>query len=92
MMWGRILKAFSVQRNWNRLTVIHSNPDIERLKGIQGLRFYAMLLVVSAHTIYILFDSLPVSNTKEIEKVSKLKLFQNDKCLQYISVLIFTLL
>lgn len=62
------MKAFSVPHNWRRLIIVNSNPDIERLRGIQGCKFYSMLMVISAHTIYI-FISLPISNIKEIETV-----------------------
>ncbi|KAJ8911704.1 hypothetical protein NQ315_013166, partial [Exocentrus adspersus] len=64
----RLIEAFSIPRNWNRLKTINTNPDIERLKCIQGVRFYNMILVILTHTIYISFISLPISNTKRIEK------------------------
>ncbi|KAJ8927009.1 hypothetical protein NQ314_020572 [Rhamnusium bicolor] len=71
--WGRVLAAYSVPRNWNRLKTVNSSPDIERLRCIQGVRFYNMVLVILTHTVMSLFLTVPVTNTKFTENTTWLR-------------------
>lgn len=65
----KMLQAFSIPKNWNRLKTIKVTPDVERLRVIQGIRFYNMVLVILTHTIMFTF-MLPISNTNMTETVS----------------------
>lgn len=65
----KILQAFSLKQNWIRLKTIKSTPEVKRLRVIQGIRFYNMILVILTHTIMYTF-MLPVSNTDMTESVS----------------------
>ncbi|KAJ8927036.1 hypothetical protein NQ314_020599, partial [Rhamnusium bicolor] len=64
--WGLVIAAFSIQRNWHRFKTIKSNPDIEKLRPFQGVRFYNMLIVIMSHTV-LASMMLPVANTKYTE-------------------------
>lgn len=62
--------AFSIPRNWNRLTEIKTGKS-EQWRAIQGVRFYNMLIVIFVHTVMGCIMG-PVANTKFTEKVSNL--------------------
>lgn len=67
--WEKIISAFSIPRNWERLVTVKTSKDTEKLRCLQGVRFYNTLLVVLCHTT-ISFIIAPVANTKYIETVS----------------------
>lgn len=65
------LRAFSLPRNWIKLRSIRETPDIERLRGIQGIRFLNTVLVILTHTMMLTF-MLPLSNISMTETVRQL--------------------
>lgn len=67
--WGKIITAFSIPRNWERLVAVKTTKDTEKLRCLQGVRFYNTLLVIFCHTT-LGFVIGPVSNTKYVETVS----------------------
>ncbi|XP_030766793.1 nose resistant to fluoxetine protein 6-like [Sitophilus oryzae] len=67
---GRILEAFSIFKNWKRLTSISENSDHKKLRIIQGLRFYTMFCVIMSHTLMATFGG-PIANTQYTENVTK---------------------
>lgn len=64
---GRFYLAFSLPRNWNRLTQIKAGES-EQWRAIQGVRFYNLLIVILVHTV-ISFTMGPIANTKNSESV-----------------------
>lgn len=74
----KLIRAFSIPRNWNRLKTIKSTPELERLRVIQGLRFYNTITVILTHTVMLIF-MLPISNTEMTEGVS-ITIFVSLKC------------
>nr|XP_023022547.1 nose resistant to fluoxetine protein 6-like [Leptinotarsa decemlineata] len=81
--WRRIASAFSIPRNWYRLITVKSTTDIEKLRPIQGVRFYNTILVILSHTV-MTFLIGPVANTKYAEtlmgKVATLFLSSGPLC------------
>ncbi|CAH1959039.1 unnamed protein product [Acanthoscelides obtectus] len=66
---GPIIEAFAIMKNWNRLKTITPSPDVERLRSIQGIRFYNMVLVILTHVV--LFSLMgPIANTTETENLT----------------------
>nr|CAI5827280.1 unnamed protein product [Callosobruchus analis] len=64
-----VLESFAIMRNWNRLKTIKPSPDVERLRSIQGIRFYNMVLVILTHVV--LFSLMgPVANTTQTENLT----------------------
>nr|XP_023025742.1 nose resistant to fluoxetine protein 6-like [Leptinotarsa decemlineata] len=66
--WKRKLFAFSIPRNWYRLKTVRNSPEFEKLRPIQGVRFYNSLLVISSHTV-LAGILRPVANTKYTETI-----------------------
>ncbi|CAG9821312.1 unnamed protein product [Phaedon cochleariae] len=66
---GQLITAFSIPKNWNRLKSINSNQDAEKLRSIQGMRFYNMICVILCHTVMITF-AVPVANPKYTENMT----------------------
>nr|CAH7730461.1 unnamed protein product [Callosobruchus chinensis] len=65
-----ILEAFAIMKNWHRLKTIKPSPDVERLRSIQGIRFYNMVLVILTHVV--LFSLMgPVTNTTQTENLTQ---------------------
>lgn len=64
---GKLIAAFSIPRNWYRLTRIDKNSE-EKLKSMQGVRFFNMLCVILSHTIMVSLAS-PIMNTTYVENV-----------------------
>ncbi|KAF7270028.1 hypothetical protein GWI33_016970 [Rhynchophorus ferrugineus] len=67
---NHVLEAFSISNNWKRLTAVSTNPDHEKLKIFNGLRFATMFCVILSHTLLQLLGG-PVSNTKYTEQTTK---------------------
>ncbi|XP_030766859.1 nose resistant to fluoxetine protein 6-like isoform X2 [Sitophilus oryzae] len=67
---GRIIEAFSVPKNWNRLVAASPSSDHKKLRVIQGLRFFTMFGVILSHTLMGIFYG-PVSNTQYTENMTK---------------------
>lgn len=64
------MASLSLTSNWSKLCNIDGNEDYNRLKSIQGIRFYNMLLIIIVHTLFS-FTINYLSNPIEVEKVSK---------------------
>lgn len=71
---GWFLSAFSLVKNWRRLTEPNTNPEVVRLRSLHGIRFYTMLCVVMSHTLVGEFRG-PVLNTQYTENITNQ--FQN---------------
>lgn len=67
--WGRVVCAFSIPRNWERLVTIKTTREVEKLRCLQGVRFYNTVLVVLCHAS-LSFIIVPIANTKYMETVS----------------------
>lgn len=65
---GWFLSAFSLPKNYYRLTAKNTNPDAIKLQSIQGIRLYTMFCVVMTHTIMYHLRG-PVMNPKYTENV-----------------------
>ncbi|XP_049824719.1 nose resistant to fluoxetine protein 6 isoform X2 [Aethina tumida] len=69
--FGKFVAPFSLTINWIRLKAVKDgHPDIERLRCIQGVRTYNLLLVILSHTALSNL-SLPLSNTRYAETVTE---------------------
>ncbi|XP_049824760.1 nose resistant to fluoxetine protein 6-like [Aethina tumida] len=66
---GKLIAAFSIPRNWYRLTRIEKNSE-EKLKSMQGVRFFNMLCVILSHTIMVSLAS-PIMNTTYVENMTQ---------------------
>nr|XP_023020195.1 uncharacterized protein LOC111508811 isoform X1 [Leptinotarsa decemlineata] len=66
--WRRIVSAFSIPRNWHRLITVNITPDNEKLRSMQGIRFYTSLIVILAHTV-LSATMGPIANTKYVEMI-----------------------
>lgn len=69
---GKAVAPFSLTINWIRLKTVKESPDIERLRCIQGVRTYNLLLVILSHTALTNL-AVPVTNTKWPESVGLYK-------------------
>lgn len=72
------LLAFSMRRNWARLTAPSGgaeDPRLDRLKLFHGLRAITMICVIFSHTSLIMSFSF-VENPAYIEKVSVSNVFR----------------
>ncbi|CAH0550013.1 unnamed protein product [Brassicogethes aeneus] len=67
---GKIMSMFSLTRNWIRLKAVKETPDVERLRCLQGIRVYNLVLVIFSHTVLANL-AIPVSNTKYPETVTE---------------------
>uniref|UniRef100_A0A6P7GPX5 Nose resistant to fluoxetine protein 6-like isoform X2 n=1 Tax=Diabrotica virgifera virgifera TaxID=50390 RepID=A0A6P7GPX5_DIAVI len=65
----KIIAAFSIPKNWHRLKAPNKNEDAEKLRSINGIRFYTMICVILAHTIMVTFAG-PVANTRYTEQLT----------------------
>lgn len=63
-----IVKALSLVTNWRKLCSLNDRPDFQKLKFIQGIRFYNMLLVIFCHTLCSYIGGY-VANTEYFELV-----------------------
>lgn len=63
-----IVKALSLVTNWKKLCYLNDRPDFQKLKFIQGIRFYNMLLVIFCHTLCSYIGGY-VANTEYFELV-----------------------
>ncbi|XP_072381146.1 nose resistant to fluoxetine protein 6-like [Diabrotica undecimpunctata] len=66
---GKIIAAFSIPKNWHRLKAPNKNEDAEKLRSINGIRFYTMICVILAHTIMVTFAG-PVANPQYTEQLT----------------------
>ncbi|CAH1164475.1 unnamed protein product [Phaedon cochleariae] len=67
---GEYLIAFSVISNWKKFKTVNTNPDFQKLRCMQGIRFYNMLLIIFCHT-YSSYIGGYVLNTDYIENIPK---------------------
>lgn len=65
---------FSVLENWDKATAQNSSADFQRLKSIQGIRFYDAILVIVCHT-KLTIARIYVDNVEDVEKVTTFYLF-----------------
>ncbi|XP_060519216.1 O-acyltransferase like protein-like isoform X2 [Cylas formicarius] len=65
---GVILSSCSLVRSWIKLKTVNWTPEVEKLRCIQGLRFYNIGLVVLSHTV-LTYLAVPTSNTKYPENM-----------------------
>ncbi|KAL1502203.1 hypothetical protein ABEB36_007379 [Hypothenemus hampei] len=65
-----IVRNFSLISNWKKLCSINKSPDFQKLKFIQGIRFYNMLLVVFCHT-QCSYIAAYILNTEYLEQVHR---------------------
>uniref|UniRef100_A0AAR5Q6D8 Acyltransferase 3 domain-containing protein n=1 Tax=Dendroctonus ponderosae TaxID=77166 RepID=A0AAR5Q6D8_DENPD len=63
-----VCQSFSLIANWRKLCTPNTRPDFQKLKFIQGIRFYNMLLVIFCHTQCSYIGGY-VSNTEYFEQV-----------------------
>ncbi|KAG5875011.1 hypothetical protein JTB14_013654 [Gonioctena quinquepunctata] len=63
-----ILRKFSIWYNWKKKTRPIMNEDYEKLKSIQGIRFYVIMGVLLIHTA-VSYSLAFIKNTSEIEQV-----------------------
>ncbi|CAG9766402.1 unnamed protein product [Ceutorhynchus assimilis] len=61
-----LIQIFSLKTNWKKLSISNDRPNFQKLKFIQGLRFYNMLLVIFCHTTCSYINGY-VSSTEYIE-------------------------
>ncbi|KAL3270221.1 hypothetical protein HHI36_009277 [Cryptolaemus montrouzieri] len=66
--FGKFVSCFSIPRNWYRLKYVSDSPDVQTMKGIQGIRLYNMFLVIVAHSS-MMASMASVSNVKWCHKV-----------------------
>ncbi|XP_018564516.1 O-acyltransferase like protein-like isoform X1 [Anoplophora glabripennis] len=62
----KVITALSLTSNWRKVCNTEGNEDHIKLKSIQGIRFYNMLLVISLHT-HLSFYIVYISNPQDIE-------------------------
>ncbi|KAG5875013.1 hypothetical protein JTB14_013656 [Gonioctena quinquepunctata] len=62
------LRKFSIWYNWTKKTRSIWNEDHEKLKSIQGMRFYVTIAIILVHT-KLSYSFGFIKNTAEIEKV-----------------------
>lgn len=74
---GRLYSAFSVPKNWKRLSGKKS-AQTEQLRAFQGVRFHNLLIVILVHTVVATLMA-PIANTKYTETVRKLKLYPSQR-------------
>nr|CAI5857505.1 unnamed protein product [Callosobruchus analis] len=67
---NRYVVPFSVIANWQKLVKSNSRHDPQRLRCIQGIRFYNMLLIILCHT-YSSYIGGYVKNTEYFEEAPK---------------------
>ncbi|XP_030747177.1 O-acyltransferase like protein-like [Sitophilus oryzae] len=60
-------KIFSLKENWKRIAEKNNNPDFQRLKSIQGLRFFNTIFVIIFHT-HLCHLLLFIENPKDYEE------------------------
>uniref|UniRef100_A0A6P7GLR7 O-acyltransferase like protein-like n=1 Tax=Diabrotica virgifera virgifera TaxID=50390 RepID=A0A6P7GLR7_DIAVI len=60
---------FSIIKNYQKFRAVKDNEDFQKLKCIQGIRFYNMLLIIFCHT-FSSFIGGYVMNTEYIENIS----------------------
>ncbi|XP_023311578.1 O-acyltransferase like protein-like [Anoplophora glabripennis] len=65
---NKILMSLSLISNWRKVCNIEGNEDYKKLKSIQGIRFYNMLLIISVHTLFSC-TTLYNSNPNDMEKL-----------------------
>ncbi|XP_056634091.1 O-acyltransferase like protein-like [Diorhabda sublineata] len=66
--FGTYLRQFSLVRNFKKFKNIPSSEDFQKLKSIQGIRFYNMLLIIFCHTFSSYIGGY-VDNTDYIENI-----------------------
>jgi len=66
---GRVLTAFALMKNWERLRTDSDASDAKALAPIQGVRVFNMYFVIMCHTCLMLLVG-PVSNTEYPENVT----------------------
>ncbi|CAG5014978.1 unnamed protein product [Parnassius apollo] len=65
---NKVLLAFSIKRNWEKLIARDSdNPSYERLKVLHGVRTIITALVITAHSM-MPFTNIP-KNTRDLEAI-----------------------
>ncbi|XP_058066343.1 uncharacterized protein LOC131215961 [Anopheles bellator] len=64
MVWA----AFSIQRNWYRLTSRSHDETHKKLRFFQALRFLTMMLVIFGHAVLLLVVS-PTTHVEKFEKI-----------------------
>ncbi|CAH0550012.1 unnamed protein product [Brassicogethes aeneus] len=64
---GKYLAAFSISKNWKRLTKVDENQE---LRCLAGIKFFNMIFVVLAHTMLSVFAG-GIFNTKFSENLTK---------------------
>ncbi|KAB0804823.1 hypothetical protein PPYR_01793 [Photinus pyralis] len=67
--YGKIIQCFSIPKNWDRLTMVHTDPDTNQLKCMTGMRFFSMIAVVVCHSVMVSASGF-VSNPQYIEKMT----------------------
>ncbi|KAG5875968.1 hypothetical protein JTB14_017145 [Gonioctena quinquepunctata] len=63
-----LLRNFSIWYNWKKKTRLILNEDYEKLKSVQGLRFYVNMSVLLVHTL-LSYSFGFIKNTAQIEQV-----------------------
>uniref|UniRef100_A0A1Y1K397 Acyltransferase 3 domain-containing protein n=1 Tax=Photinus pyralis TaxID=7054 RepID=A0A1Y1K397_PHOPY len=73
------MQCFSIPKNWDRLSMVHTDPDANQLKCMNGMRFFSMIAVVVCHS-FMASSCGFVSNPQYMEKMTsdpKAMLFLN---------------
>lgn len=60
--------SFSLISNLEKLCKVEGNDDYNKLKSIQGIRFYNMLLIIAIHSL-LSTNLIYISNPSDVEEV-----------------------
>lgn len=74
------IKPFSLIHNVGKLRKENESPEFQRLKSMQGIRFYNMLLIIFCHTFSSYIGGY-VLNTDYFEVVSIIKYYKMPYCI-----------
>ncbi|XP_018571480.1 O-acyltransferase like protein-like [Anoplophora glabripennis] len=80
---NKAIIALSLSSNWRKMCNTDGNEDYIKLKSIQGIRFYNMLLIISVHTL-LSFNIVYISNPNDLEI-----LFNNSIMRNYTTMSVF---
>ncbi|XP_023311576.1 O-acyltransferase like protein-like [Anoplophora glabripennis] len=64
---NKFMMALSLTSNWRKICNIEGNEDYNKLKSIQGIRFYNMLLIIAVHSL-LSYNIIYLSNPNDLER------------------------
>ncbi|KAG5875010.1 hypothetical protein JTB14_013654 [Gonioctena quinquepunctata] len=79
-----ILRKFSIWYNWKKKTRPIMNEDYEKLKSIQGIRFYVIMGVLLIHTA-VSYSLAFIKNTSEIEQCNPISWYLSADFQMYVA-------